>query len=1252
MIRKITQYTLLTLSALFVAIFVFISSTTPGLKWLVNTIESLSHQTIKIEITSGSLNHNVHIKHFNLKNKTLQIEANNIILHTNPLALLTGTAYLENLSIHDLTIHVLQTPEKVASKTSNTTFKLPIKITADNIAIGKINYHTDTQNIILENLQTQLSLRSNIVNLKKLAVTYNQVNYQVHADINLAPINFTVSILAQRNTQSIFAMTFNGAGDWQHVTSQLVLQQPIRLNLNIEFADLLGNFSWKLNGDLKNFDIKQFYPHIQLPSLQGKIFATGSKNTLASMVNLEYQDNPLQTKLHIKLSSSDLIHTQFTLNTDWQNLALNPTSATHYLAPSGKLNIFGTPQAYQFNATFVLAGQTLPHSDWQLHGWGNQNSATFGNIKIHTLDGVINTTGNLQWLPALQYDVTSQAEHLNFGKHWLNWQSDLSFTQQIFSDKKSILLNTQNIQGTLRGKQVSGHAQVEFENHVLSIADIALYLDKMHAIANYEQRNKNKNIKAQWDINLNQINEIYPYINGDLITTGHIQGTVTKPVIYGNINLHDFAWTNNQIDKLMLRFYVDTSDQTISSFHLRGNNIDVFDRQFNTLKIDSMGTKAQHQLEFNVKVADETLALIATGHYLNENYDVHVSDLNITSPNFSSWQLRKPCLFSYNPAQTKISGFDLYSGKQSIYLDTTILHNGDIDHFTLLVNQFSLTLLNLVLPERLHFDGLLNVNANIIQNKDHITGKATASINDGKIIVNSQHSETWLVNYVNLSADVTNDILTLALLAKLDHDNALELNAKLPDLNVKTLFAKHTNTQGRMTGNFTNISFLAAFFPDLNEFTGTLNTQLQWNGTWSQPHLRGALQLQANADIPLLGLYLKDIKLELAANDDNFKYSIFANSGSGKVSVKGATTLANDDYQTQLNIRGEQFMIDNSPNYRIIANPDLLLQLSRQRITLKGKLVIPQANINLNNYTNAVTLPSDVTIITGNNLEEPSAFNALFYADLIIKLGQSVYLTGDNIDAQLGGQVRIIDNPNQNPTATGQLIITHGTYKAFGQQLDINNGKLLFAGGNITNPGLSIKATKSIKTFVSPTQNSISQTASTQGSGAYLAPLQAKTIIVGVDVSNTLEKPYIILFSDEGGLSQADILSYLVLGYPVNNASSKEAEGLLQIANALNSNDGQLTSAIEEVKNRFGLSSVGFEDSSYVNRDDNTIQENTSIVLAKMLSPRLMVKYSIGLLSPVNTLSAAYSLDKHWTAQTESSTLGNGFDIIYSWAQN
>jgi translocation and assembly module TamB len=90
---------------------------------------------------------------------------------------------------------------------------------------------------------------------------------------------------------------------------------------------------------------------------------------------------------------------------------------------------------------------------------------------------------------------------------------------------------------------------------------------------------------------------------------------------------------------------------------------------------------------------------------------------------------------------------------------------------------------------------------------------------------------------------------------------------------------------------------------------------------------------------------------------------------------------------------------------------------------------------------------------------------------------------------------------SENPArANGELRVEEGFYKAYGQALDVERGRLVFGGGPLDNPAIDARAVR------------------------YL-----ESIIVGVNVRGTLRDPKLSVFSDPPR-SQQYALKLLLLG--------------------------------------------------------------------------------------------------------------------------
>ena len=120
-------------------------------------------------------------------------------------------------------------------------------------------------------------------------------------------------------------------------------------------------------------------------------------------------------------------------------------------------------------------------------------------------------------------------------------------------------------------------------------------------------------------------------------------------------------------------------------------------------------------------------------------------------------------------------------------------------------------------------------------------------------------------------------------------------------------------------------------------------------------------------------------------------------------------------------------------------------------------------------------------------------------------------------------------------------------------------------------------------------------------------------------------------------MNETDILSYVVLGYPISDASKQDGSDLSKAALSIGLFGGEKIA--KDLADRFGIDEVR------VQSDQTT--EQTSLVLGKYLSPKLYVNYAIGIGQTVNTLQMQYQLADQWLLKAESGEY-HGADLIFT----
>ena len=190
-----------------------------------------------------------------------------------------------------------------------------------------------------------------------------------------------------------------------------------------------------------------------------------------------------------------------------------------------------------------------------------------------------------------------------------------------------------------------------------------------------------------------------------------------------------------------------------------------------------------------------------------------------------------------------------------------------------------------------------------------------------------------------------------------------------------------------------------------------------------------------------------------------------------------------------------------------------------------------------------------------------------------------------------------------------------GTYKAYGQNLQIERGQLLFASTPIDNPGLNIRAVRKINPN------------STIDDGQE----------VGLLIAGTAQRPSITVFSNPV-MQQSDALSYLITGKPLSDVKGGEGSAVSSAAQALGSAGGNMLA--KSIGTRLGVDDIGVSSSDALNG-------NSAFTVGKYLSPRLYLSYGIGLFESGQVITLRYKLTQRWNIEAQNATDFNRASLNY-----
>ncbi|MCP4286275.1 MAG: hypothetical protein GY792_17820 [Gammaproteobacteria bacterium] len=331
-------------------------------------------------------------------------------------------------------------------------------------------------------------------------------------------------------------------------------------------------------------------------------------------------------------------------------------------------------------------------------------------------------------------------------------------------------------------------------------------------------------------------------------------------------------------------------------------------------------------------------------------------------------------------------------------------------------------------------------------------------------------------------------------------------------------------------------------------------------------------------------------------------------SGEGLLSIDGSVdTAASGGPKIDLKVNGEKFQALKLPEAMVEVSPDLRLQGSGP-YHLSGSLLIPKALIELKELpSGTVALSKDEVVVGEESAAIRSSGTQNLTARVRIALGEAVKFKGFGLKTELTGAVDARVNSSET-NVNGKIELRNGSYKSYGQDLEVERGRLLFAGPP-GNPDVDLRAVR---------------LSHDERVKAYLA------------VNGPLSKPRLRVYS-EPAQPDAEALAYLLTGKGLSQAGHSEGVDIASAALSLGVLQGE--PLLQQLSDRLGLDELRIETGE-------DALEDSSLILGEYLSPDLYLGYSQGLFNPVGAVLLRLKLSERLEVESRS---GNeqSVDLFY-----
>lgn len=723
--------------------------------------------------------------------------------------------------------------------------------------------------------------------------------------------------------------------------------------------------------------------------------------------------------------------------------------------------------------------------------------------------------------------------------------------------------------GTVNDRALEGSTVIDYSPTTLGIRDASLRLgdNTLRVVGTVAE-----SVDLQASADLNSIDEILPDASGSASVTVSLSGPVATP--------------NAQID-------------------IAGQELKYGSTAVESLTVSASGTVAAHEIDAVALAYGSRLDVRLAGGLDGETWQGRLQALELDGDAIGRWTSREAADFTGSASAVSLSRLCIQgTADATIACAAATWQSTGSSNFDLTIEGLPLAALPVELPPDILLAGTLEASASGSFADERLNADALLQAIDASLSAEYEGEKVAIVfEDATGQAKVVDNRLESTLSIRLGD----EVGQASASLTMNDVLQPETPLGGVARVSVTDISPFAVFVPSITNPSGAVEGALQLAGTLREPQFVGDLRLNDGAfSVRPAGIDIRELQARVQQVAPGvLLLSGSALSGEGRVSIDGNSSFSQErGIRSAVFINGENFELLRLPDWRLAASPNIAIVFDERTALVTGKLAIPSADITVQAVPETAITPSpDATVHIAGSTQQP--VGRQIDIDITTSLGESVKFTGFGLTTGLAGNVQIKGGTQRPYLGFGQVDLIGGRYKAYGQELTIDRGELIF-NGPLENPNLDVRATRTVD-----------------------------DVLAGIHLTGTPAQLRSTLYS-EPPLGDAETLAYLLTGRPLSSATTAaEGNALNNAAFALGmSKAGNIAS---QIGSSLGLETLSVEGGT----------ESGRIVAGKRIGGRLLVEYGYGLVDNLGTLLLRYQINNRLSLESRTGTVSN-LDIVYS----
>ncbi|MEO8747995.1 MAG: translocation/assembly module TamB domain-containing protein [Rhodanobacter sp.] len=1207
-----------------------------GARFALARVHGLTDGAVSVQHVEGRLLGSLDltgIRYDDGKGTQLSIATATVELRAWPL--LYGHLWVHQLRAEGVALSLPENPQS-ASRTSGFSLDPPLDFSVDQAHIGAVKVRRGTETLFASSSLdasgswTQAGLVVTRFDLRA-ADGYAKVQANVQPPAGYRGATRASFAWKFGDTQYAGALTARSDGTRAHLSLNLI--RPLATQLQIDAA-LGGNYAWTASLDAPRSDPAPLLGATSIKSVAAALngHGDGRAGTVAGRVDIndyQLQLQPLRARFNDDFSTlqieqlavtsphiAGLLQASGSMKLDgrpmhgalalhWKDVILPPELAGQTLLSTGHLDARGSIDTYHAEGDIEL-GPPGKLGKLSLNLDGNPKLITLHSLALQQARGDLQAHGTLSLQPVLAWQAQASAHRFDPGQLFAEWKGALDFdiasSGSLPATGPDAGLEIRKLGGTLRAHTLSGSGKLHLSSAKVLDGQLTLVSgrSKVHLRAQPGTSNRIDLVLASASLD-----DWLPGASGKL--DGHFSVAGKWPALSINGQLQGMAlnWQQQRVDSLHLLVGIPDTTRIAGQVDLRTAGVHARGLTFQSANVHAEGSQRDHRLAVSVRGTQLSGELVVHGALRSPGtWNGTLSTLKLEPQGMPAWHLQSPVELAYNRGALSVAELCLSAGEPRLCAAATRSITGVVDaHYSLHALPLAL-LMNAAgqagLP--LHADGTLEGSGNVrVSTAGVLTGNADIASAEGSVTYTDRPDQPLLrYEQLSLQGRFTPSEQHIEAHAALDGGGRV-------DGQLAVTGAEHA-LAGQLALRMDSLAFIELLDDDLANVNGKLDGSFQFAGTLRDPVVVGQAAVDDFAgEVPALGLKFSQGMLAVSAAGPGqpFRVAGRVQSGTGKLTISGTAGIG-AGAPVVLALDGSRVTAIDIPAAKVVVSPQLKVGKDADGLHITGTLAIDSADLDIDKLPGAgATRASPDVVVVDEKGSEKAASKLPVSARVKIDLGNKTHLVAKGLDGRVSGVLTVNERPGQATTGEGQIAVD-GTYRAYGQDLHINHGLLLFASTPIDNPGLNIRAVRDLNPNATINEGQE----------------------VGLLISGTAQRPILTVFS-KPAMEQSDALSYLVTGKPLSSVNAGEGDLVNSAAQALGSAAGNLLA--KRVGAQLGIDDIGVSSSA-------ALGGNSAFTVGKYLSPRLYLSYGIGLFEPGEVITLRYRLSQRWNLEAQQAT--------------